>query len=148
MKKKQQQFNKAVINTSSIPSSSSTNTSNHASDTYPMESTLPFPIIEIQVIQPPSRPNIPTSIYNPLYHQQGVWTRDRIQKYYPLYPGLDNEIQSSSSSFSNSSVSTPTPLQPVTMKYSYQEVVNRIQQLTHSYNNSPYFHQKNKTTPN
>ena len=113
-----------------------------------MESTLPFPITEIQVIQPPSRPNIPTPIYNPLSHQQGVWTRDRIQKYYPLYPGLDNDIQSPSSSYYNSSVSTPTPLQPVTTKSSYQEVVNRIQQITHSYNNSPYFHQKNKTTPN
>ena len=112
-----------------------------------MESALPFPITEIQVLQPPLRPHIPTPIYNPLRHQQGVWTRERMQKYFPLYPGLDNEIQSCSSSSSNSSVSTPTPLQPVTMKSSYQEVVNRIQQLTHSYNNSPYFNNKIKTTP-
>ena len=33
------------------------------------------------------------------------------------------------------------------MKSSYQEVVNRIQQLAHSYNNSPYFNKQIKTTP-
>ena len=146
---KQQQFNQApVIKTPSPPSSPYTNTSNHTSDIYTMDPTLPFPITEIQVHKPTPQPIIPTPIYNPLYHQQGVWTRDRIHQYYPLYPGLDNEIQSSSSYSSTSSASTPTPFEPLATKSSYQDIVNRLQHLTHSYNNSPYFHEKIITISN
>ena len=146
---KQQQFNQSpVIKTPSPPSSPYINTSNHALYIYTMDPTLPFPITEIQVHKPTTQTITPTPIYNPLYHQQGVWTRDRIHQYYPLYPGLDNEIQSSSSSSSTSSASTPTPFEPLTTKSSYQDVVNRLQQLTHSYNNSPYFLKKTTTTSN
>ena len=146
---KQQQFNQApVIKTPSPPSSPYTNTSNPASYIYTMDPTLPFPITEIQVHKPTPQPIIPTPIYNPLHHQQGVWTRDRIQQYYPLYLDLDNEIQSSSSFSATASASTSTPFEPLITKSPYQDVVNGLQQLTYSYNNSPYFHQKTTTTSN
>ena len=104
--KKKQQFNKAVINTSSLPSSTSTNTYNHASDTHPMESTLPFPITESNIPSPQisftnlSSLNIKdNSLYHPLRHQQGIWTPSRLKKYYPLYlniPAITQLIHHSS----------------------------------------------------
>ena len=147
---KQQQLNKVPVipPLSPHPSSQYTNTSVHESDISTMDPSLTYPIKEIQVHKPTLQPKKPTLIYDLLHHQQGVYTRDRIQQYYPLYPGLDNDIQSPSSSFSNSSSDTSTPFPPLTSNSPYQDVVNWIQQLTHSYNNSSYFIQKPTSTSN
>jgi len=91
---KQQQLNKAPVIPPLSPhlSSQYTNKFVHESDTSTMDPSLTFPIKKIQVHKPTLQSIKPTPIYNPLHHQQGVWTRDKIQQYYPLYSGLDSDI--------------------------------------------------------
>ena len=101
-----------------------------------------------QPTKPSFKPTTATPIYNLLTHQQGVWTKERIRQYYPLYQGIDNGIQSSSYFSSASSFDTPKPFQSLTMNSLYQEIVNRLQHLTHTYNNSPYLTQQKKSTHN
>ena len=40
-------------------------------------------------ITPKTKPN-----FNDLTKQQGVWTKERMKQYYPLYPGIDNKKHS------------------------------------------------------
>ena len=78
---KQQQFKKAPVKSPlpPHPSSQYTNTSIHVSDTSTIDPSPHFPITEIQVCKPTPHHINQTPINNPLHHQQGVWTRDRIQ---------------------------------------------------------------------
>ena len=61
-----------------------------------------------------------------------------MQKYYPLYSGIDNKTPLSEYYTSPSFYGTYTPSQPFTMNFQYQDVVNQLQKLTHTYNNLPH----------
>ena len=79
-------------------------------------------------------------------YQQRVWTKEKLHPYYPLYLGLDNDVQSSSSFSSTTSSNTIQLFQPLTMNFSYQEVVHQLQYLTHKYSNSSYLTQTQQST--
>ena len=66
----------------------------------------------------------------------------KIQQYYPLYPGKDNDMQSSENFYYNYPYDTYTPSNLLTTKSLYQDIVNQLQQLTYNYNNSPNFIQQ------
>ena len=60
-----------------------------------------------------------------------------IEKYYPLYPGIDNNKHSLEPYPSSSSCDTYSDSsKSFTIRSSYQDIVKYIQQFAHDYNNS------------
>ena len=82
-------------------------------------------------------------------HQQGIWTKDRLRKFYPLYSSTSSPFSSSSYSSSLTTKLCKYPHQLSPSKYTYQELKDRINKLTIDYNNSPYHLNKHhRTTSN
>ena len=71
-------------------------------------------------------------------HQQGIWSKDRLRKFYPLYLSTSSPFSSSSSSSSLLTNLCQPPQQLSPSKYTYQELTDRINKITLDYNNSPY----------
>ena len=77
-------------------------------------------------------------LFQPMKHQQGIWTKDRLRKFYPLYSSTSSPFSSSSSSSSLTTKLCESPHQLPPSKYTYQELNDRINRITIDYNNSPY----------
>ena len=80
-------------------------------------------------------------LFKPLQHQQGVWTKERLQQLNPLYPSIPAPFSTSSQDTSTTPSNRDDPYQQSSPHYyTYQELTTRLHTLQTDFNNSPYHH--------